>query len=274
MTILAQISDTHLTVPVADDARSGERSDYFRRCVADINSLHPRPDAVIHTGDMTQNAYHDEYVLAREILSELEMPFFITPGNRDSRAEIRAVFSTDDYSPPDKNFIHYAVNIGSLRLVSVDTVNEGTREGDLCDKRIADVDATLSEAPDIPTVLFMHHPPFDVLTAKYPFQFLNREAVEKFVTVLGRHTQIEHVFCGHSHRCYTTEISDIRASTLPSIAADLRLGDYPESMNGIPLYKIHQYISGTGFVSETRLVTITQPSPVTGTFPATNSPDC
>jgi len=255
MTILAQISDTHLMVHTTDDARADERSDYLRRCVADINNLDPVPDAVIHTGDMTQHAHPDEYLLAREILSGLDMPLFVTPGNRDSRALIRDVFSIDDLSPPDRNFIHYATNVGTIRLVSVDTVHEeGARLGNLCDTRIATLDATLGQAPQTPTVIFMHHPPFDVLTSNQPFQFINREAVEKLAAVMRRHPQIKRVCCGHAHRCYITDVANTRASTLPSIAVDLRLGEYPEDLQSTPLYQLHRFHPDIGFVSETRLV--------------------
>jgi Icc protein len=255
MTILVQISDTHLMAPASDGACAHERSAYLRRCVKDINCLDPKPDAVIHTGDMTQHAYCKEYYLAREILGQLKMPLYVTPGNRDSRAAIRDIFRTDDYSPPDADFIHYATNVGAIRLVAIDTINEeGTRPGNLCDTRIAAIDVTLGQAPHTPTALFMHHPPFDVLTSSEPFQFINREAVEKFSKVLQRHSQIKRVFCGHAHRCYVTEISNTSASTLPSVAVDLRLGDYPEAMKKTPVYQIHRFHPETGFVSETRLV--------------------
>lgn len=255
MTILVQISDTHLIAPVGDDGRTRERSENLHRCVRDINRLDPRPDAVIHTGDMAQHGVGEEYLLAREILHDLQMPFYVTPGNRDSRAAIRDVFSINDYGPPDKDFIHYAVDVGAIRLVCVDTVHEeGARLGNLCDSRIALLDATLGDAPNAPTALFMHHPPFDVLTSNQPFQFIDREAIEKLGDVIRRHRQIKRVFCGHAHRCYVTDIGNTRASTLPSMATDLRLGDYPEAMISTPVYQVHRFQPETGFVSETRLV--------------------
>ncbi len=255
MTTLAQISDTHLIVPITDDERAPGRLENLRKCVNDINNLDPRPDAVIHTGDMTQHGYREEYSLAREILSQLKIPLYVTPGNRDSRAAIRDLFRIDDYSPPDKEFIHYATNVGAIRLVAIDTINEeGTRPGNLCDTRIAAIDVTLRQAPHTPTALFMHHPPFDVLTSSEPFQFISREAVEKFSRVLKLHPQIKRIFCGHAHRCYVTEIANTRASTLPSVAVDLRLGDYPKAMKNTPVYQVHRFHPDTGFVSETRLV--------------------
>ncbi len=254
MTVLAQISDTHLMAPGMDDPRGPFRADCLRRCVADINNLDPLPDVVFFTGDLTQHADPEEYVLARDILSSLTVPFFITPGNRDYRDRMNEAFSLDRHSPPDADFLHYAAMVGDVRLVSVDTVHEeGGRPGNLCARRLALLDETLGEAPDVPTALFMHHPPFDVLTSSQPFQFIEREPVEKLTEILKAHTQIIRIFCGHAHRCYTTEVAQVKASTMPSVAVDLRLGDYPEAMQDQPLYQVHRFYPDIGFCSETRI---------------------
>ncbi len=254
MTLLTQISDTHLMGVEPGNDRAPKRIEWLRRCVQDINGLDPRPDAVIHTGDMTQHGSHAEYILAREILADLKMPLYVTPGNRDSRTELREAFSQDGYFQPDSMFLHYAIDVGAIRLVAIDTVCEGSRLGELCDDRLAAIDETLSGAPDIPTVLFMHHPPFDVLTSNQPFQFGSRDVVDKFAGILRRHTQITQIFCGHAHRSFVSDVANTRASTVPSTAVDLRLGDYPETMSNTPVYQIHSFRPGLEFYSETRLV--------------------
>ena len=53
--IIAQITDTHLGDANAADPVFRARAENLRACVADINGLDPKPDAVIHTGDMTQH---------------------------------------------------------------------------------------------------------------------------------------------------------------------------------------------------------------------------
>jgi hypothetical protein len=39
---------------------------------------------------------------------------------------------------------------------------------------------------------------------------------------------------------------------MPSVAVDLRLGDYPAAHEAVPLYRIHRFDPARGFVSETR----------------------
>ena len=255
MTTIAQISDTHLMDVDSGDVRAPKRIEWLRRCVQDINSLDSAPDAVIHTGDMSQHGSHAEYIIAREILAELNMPLYVTPGNRDARSELKKVFSQDGYFQPHTKFLQYAVDVGSVYLVAIDTVCEGSRAGELCDERLVALDEMLNMAPDTPTALFMHHPPFDILTSEYPFQFGSRDVVAKFTGVLQRHPQIMQIFCGHAHRDFVSDFADARAVTVPSIAVDLRLGDFPETMDDAPVYQIHSYHPGRGFLSETRSVT-------------------
>jgi 3',5'-cyclic-AMP phosphodiesterase len=254
MTIIAQISDTHLMDVDTGDVRAPKRIEWLHRCVRDINSLDPEPDAVIHTGDISQHGRHAEYMLAREILADLNMPFYVTPGNRDSRAELGKVFSQDGYLQPGSKFVQYAVDVGPICLVAVDSVCEGNRAGELCDERLGTLDELLSRKPDTSTVLFMHHPPFEVLTSNEPFQFGSRDVVDKFADILRHHPQITQIFCGHAHRSFVSDLADTRALTVPSIAVDLRL-DFPETLDDTPVYQIHSLHPGHGFFSETRFVT-------------------
>ncbi|PHS78403.1 MAG: hypothetical protein COB59_07240 [Rhodospirillaceae bacterium] len=256
MTILVQISDTHLIASSEDHDVADinhPRAVFLRRCVEDINTLDPQPDAVIHTGDVTHHARREEYVLAREILAELNMPVYITPGNRDSRALLKDVFADEGYMSEHANFIHYAKTIGEVRLVAVDTLADNSNMGDLNDERLAALKATLDAAPHTPTALFMHHPPFEISTSKYPFQFVDQEPVEKLTELVRSHPQVIRVFCGHSHRFYESHVATAPASTLPSTALDLRLGDgYPATMSDTPVYLVHRFNKDTGFVSEAR----------------------
>jgi 3',5'-cyclic-AMP phosphodiesterase len=254
MTLIAQISDTHLMDVDPGDVRAPKRIEWLRRCVRDINGLNPRPDAVIHTGDISQHGSHAEYILAREILADLKMPLYVTPGNRDSRTELRKVFSQDGYIQPGSKFVQYAVDVGNIYLVAIDSVCEGSRAGELCDERLGVLDEMLSEKPNSPTVLFMHHPPFEVLTSNEPFQFGSRDVIEKFAGILRHHPQITQIFCGHAHRSFVSDFADTKALTVPSIAVDLRL-DIPETMDDTPVYQIHSLHPGDGFYSETRFVT-------------------
>ena len=158
--LIAQISDTHILPPTSDQPAASLRADCLRRCVADINRQ--RPDAVIFTGDTVQHGSPDEYALLRELLAPLEGPLYLVPGNRDSKEALQAAFSDHPHLAGCGDFLHYAVEGHSVRLVAIDSTLAGERKGRFCPLRQAWLDGVLSEQPDRPTLLFIHHPPFDV----------------------------------------------------------------------------------------------------------------
>jgi hypothetical protein len=98
----------------------------------------------------------------------------------------------------------------------------------------------------------MHHPPYDLGVAHVPFQFEPRADAERLIEILNGHGNVIRVFCGHAHRPVTATLGKIPASTLPSIALDLRKGDYPPDQADAPLFQLHRYSPKTGFTSETR----------------------
>ena len=252
--IIAQITDTHLAAADAADPVFDARAQNLRDCIADINSLDPLPDAVIHTGDMTQHGQAAEFAHARSLLAALEVSLYVTPGNRDGRVAMARAFAGDGYMMADCAFVHYAVEAHPVRLVTVDSLAaDGSAKGDLCHARLAALDATLAEAPTQPTALFMHHPPFDVPTAPDPFAYQRRRAAVDLAAVVSRHPQVVRIFTGHMHRPWTATVGSVAASTVPSVAVDLRKGRYAPTMAGRPVYQVHRFAGDWGFASETHL---------------------
>ena len=247
--IIAQISDTHIMASDDPDDRREGRIETLRRCVADINTLDPQPNVVIHTGDMTQNGKHGEFVTARDVLAGLVMPFYPTPGNRDGSLPMIKAFQ--NLSQNDA-FMLYAADAETVRLIAMDTIAETGNKGDFTKEKLAALDALLFKAQDHPTALFMHHPPFNISTSREPYQYYRPEAANEFSDLVARHPQLIRLFCGHSHRDYRAKIGSMLASTMPSIAIDLRLDTYPDDKMDVPVYHLHRYTDGAGFETELR----------------------
>ena len=97
--LIAQISDTHILTPASDHPAARLRADCLRRCVADINRR--QPDAVILTGDTVQFGQAEEYALLRELLSPLQAPLYLIPGNRDDKVALREAFADAPFAASD-----------------------------------------------------------------------------------------------------------------------------------------------------------------------------
>ncbi|MEM0441266.1 MAG: metallophosphoesterase [Candidatus Caldarchaeum sp.] len=76
---IAHISDTHISkygmfLPEMLDG-----------CIRLVNSLDPKPDFIIHTGDLTDNGILMDYEMAVDKMSEFEPEIIYVPGNHDER---------------------------------------------------------------------------------------------------------------------------------------------------------------------------------------------
>src|SRR5262249_31314915 len=130
----------------------------LRRAIDLINRLDPAPDLVLATGDLTDTGKPGDYAALRDILSALEKPCYLIPGNHDSRRDLRRAFPAQPF-PPDGDFLHYAIEDFALRILMLDTLVPGTDGGALCTKRLAWLEAQLVAGNRRPTLIAMHHPP-------------------------------------------------------------------------------------------------------------------
>lgn len=249
--LVAQISDTHILTPASDHPAAQLRADSLRRSVVDINDQ--RPDAVIFTGDTVQHGQPQEYARLRELLAPLEAPLYLVPGNRDENGALRAAFADKPYLPMTGDFLHYTVESHTARLVAIDSTSPGERKGVFCPARRARLDAVLREQPDRPTLLFIHHPPFDV-GDHYIGGYRRPEEALALADVVSRHPQVEGLLCGHVHCLVERQWAGTKVRIMPSIAVDLRKGVDETEARERPIYLLHRLSVKTGLISEARTV--------------------
>ena len=249
--LIAQISDTHILLPESDHPAASLRGDCLRRSVVDINRQ--RPDAVIFTGDTVQHGQPGEYAVLRELLAPLEAPLYLIPGNRDDTEALRAAFGDFAYLPETGDFLHYAIDEHEVRLVGIDSTLSGERKGRFCAARQAWLDGTLSEQPEQPTLLFIHHPPFDV-GDHYVGGYRQQEEAEALEQIVARHSQVVGLLCGHVHWPVERAWAGTQARIMPSIAVDVRKGVDEAAIQGRPIYMLHRVSRATGLASEAKPV--------------------
>ncbi len=92
----------------------------FSAAVDSLNRIRPEPDLIVISGDLTDEGTEDEYQKLRELLVELRRPFVVLPGNHDDRGNLRAAFS-DHAWLPNEGALSFALDVGELRLVALDT---------------------------------------------------------------------------------------------------------------------------------------------------------
>ena len=135
--LLAQISDLHIKRPGALAYRRVDTGAYLARCVAALNALEPRPDAVIMTGDLVDQGDPEQYEHLKTLLAPLQIPYLLLVGNHDEREALRAAFPEREELRSGGEFVQYALDVGPLRVIALDSMVPGQSAGTLCDARLA-----------------------------------------------------------------------------------------------------------------------------------------
>jgi len=194
----------------------------------------------------------EEYAHVGEILAGLEAPLFAIPGNRDRREALRGAFGHLSYWPANGDFLHYAIEDTPLRLIALDSVDAGERKGAFCAQRLAWLEETLARQPDRPTILFIHHPPFDI-PEHFVGGYRHPRDAEALTAVVRRHPQVVRLLCGHVHFQYRQPGAappPPPCPAPPSTCARRSMG----AVEAAPLYLLHVAANDGALTSHTRIV--------------------
>ena len=143
-----------------------------------------------------------------------------------------------------------------LRLIgSTRSCRQG--EGALCTRRLAFLQRELERVPDKPTIIFMHHPPFDC-GILHMDRIRLIDGAQRLGEIVGAHRNVERILCGHHHRAIQARFGGTIASIAPGVTHQVML-DLSEDHEGAlvlepPAYQLHRYRPDTGVVSHTAYV--------------------
>ena len=208
---LIHITDTHFVAPGLSLYGLDPRA-RLDAAIADINVHHADAELVVITGDLTHWGEVEAYRNFLHCVRALHMPYVVLVGNHDRRAACLDVLSA---APQDANgFVQGWRETSRGRFVFLDTLDETSHAGQLCERRLAWLSRALADAPPHqPVFLFMHHPPFEVGVHQMDRIALAERAA--FAAIIKPHkARIRHVFFGHVHRPISGSWMGIPFSTL------------------------------------------------------------
>lgn len=220
--LIAQITDSHLR---ADGSWLQGRIDTraaLVAAIAHVNRLDPAPDLVLVTGDLADEGRLEDYRVLRSQCDRLAAPYAPIPGNHDDRARFRAAFAGHEpFADAEADFVQYAFISHGRRFIGLDTLIPGEVTGGLCAHRLAWLGTCLAAEPAMPTMIFMHHPPFatGIRFLDEP-PFAGAAALEKLIRA---HPQVRMIVCGHAHRAIATGWGGTTAVVAPSAVYQMPL---------------------------------------------------
>jgi Icc protein len=213
--LLAQISDMH----ICERWEGVDPAPRLERVVEAIGSLPNPVDAVVVTGDLTDDGSEANYLLARRLLQRIEAPLYVLPGNHDDRRRLRQAF---DLPGRGDEPVNYSAEVGELRLVAFDSVVPGQDSGAFPDGQLRWLDEELRREPERPTVLALHHPPLPTGIPEWDAINLLPPQREALAAVVTRHPQLRAIVGGHLHRTATATLAGCAVFSAPSAGLQVR----------------------------------------------------
>ena len=161
-----------------------------------VGAHHSDAQACVISGDMVEDASPKIYADLATRLKRLPCRVLPMVGNHDERSLFRAVLPLPDSAQED--FVQYAVQLGGLRVICLDTSTEGSSDGSFCGAREAWLRDELARDQATPTVVFCHHPPLDLgFPMLDPTRVPNGDVI---LDLLSGALNVRQLFFGHVHR--------------------------------------------------------------------------
>ena len=216
---IAQLSDTHIRTPGTPLFNGVDSAIQLQKAIDWLLSDQLRLDAVIISGDLTQDGVVAEYLHLRQLLAPLakQMPVYLALGNHDHFENFMQVFS--DYpgiaQATVQDALQYGVKIGNYQFLILDSLEQGNDQGHLNPQRLDWLNQQLQSSTD-KTVIVIHHPMIDIGNPLMDEMHLFES--EAFGQIVEKYQHVELILCGHIHRTIFGKFKQVPVIIGPSTA--------------------------------------------------------
>ncbi|MGQ0771699.1 MAG: metallophosphoesterase family protein [Nitrososphaerota archaeon] len=215
--IIVQLSDIHVG--------SQFREDVFEKVIKEVNAL--RPDAIIVTGDLTNEGLSKEYEKCKKLLMRLETKKIITiSGNHDYRNTGYLLFK--------KHFPFETVNelSNDVIVVTLGTARPDRDEGEVGYRQNLWLERTMKKYEHKIKILAMHHHLVGIPdTGSARVEVI--DAGDVLRTILA--TKVNMVLCGHKHRPWIWNFKDLSIVNAGTASSERVRGLFENTYNIITI---------------------------------------
>lgn len=221
--IIVQLSDIHVG--------SQFKEQTFEQVIEEVNAL--KPDAVILTGDLTNEGLTKEYEKCKNLISRIDTKKIIAlPGNHDYRNTGYLLFK--------KHFPFETVNdLGSdVVVVTIGTARPDRDEGEVGYRQNLWLERTMKKYENKVKILAMHHHLVGIPdTGSARVEVI--DAGDVLRTILA--TKVNLVLCGHKHRPWIWNLKGLSIVNAGTASSERVRGLFENTYNIITIKnkKVH-----------------------------------
>ncbi|GGY50622.1 3',5'-cyclic adenosine monophosphate phosphodiesterase CpdA [Bacterioplanes sanyensis] len=212
---LVQITDTHLNEP-EDGHLLGMQTLHSLRCVLDtVRQEQQDIDAILVTGDLSQDGSERSYQHLRTALDGFSAPSFWLAGNHDERAAMQRADIPGDH-------LTRVIRAPHWQIILINSQVPGKVFGRISQAELDFLEQTLSERPDLHTLVTFHHHPVD-MGSRWIDKIGIRNA-EQLLDVIDRHNNVRCLLWGHVHQESDQMRNGVRLLSTPSTCVQFEPG--------------------------------------------------
>ncbi|PMN90220.1 phosphodiesterase [Enterovibrio norvegicus] len=220
-----QLTDIHLVPRQQRVSKVLDTYTLFEQAIEKIADDLPRlghVDAIVVTGDVSDNGDEESYRDFHSIISRLNLPYVVIPGNHDKReAMVSAIDGLSACGETGELNSVYALE--AFDIIALDTVIPGSGAGALSDNTLAFLESALATHSEKPALIALHHPPFDS-----GIQFMDNIGLkgrDEMARILTQSPREKRVICGHLHNSIVCNMGNATVLSAPGVASSF-MTDY------------------------------------------------
>ena len=203
-----QFTDSHLSADPAACMRGVNTTNSLKAVTALASAFAP-PDAIVATGDLSQDGSEASYLRFREVVSQPNIPLRWLPGNHDDAATMQRCAGAE--AQP--------LRLGKWHIITLDSQVLGAEQGALDAESLRRLEGELAAADAVSeyVLLCVHHNP--LRTGAKWMDTIDLTNGAELLAMLNKHPSARALIHGHIHHKFERVVGNVQVLGTPSTCA-------------------------------------------------------
>ena len=211
---LLQITDTHLFSNNEKDLLGIKTVESYKAVIKHACKYTEKCDAVLCTGDLSQDHSALSYLCFSEHIKSLNIPCYWLPGNHDMQSVMLPSLLKEGLAQTKQLISDY------WQIILLDSQVEGVPHGYLSDAQLSFLEEKLQQHPEKHTLIAVHHHVLPVGASWLDQHILKNN--DKLIALLSQFDNVKAVLSGHVHQAFDVVKNGVRYLTSPSTCVQFK----------------------------------------------------
>lgn len=213
---LVQVTDSHIFADPEGCLLGLNTRQSFEAVCERVLREEWRPDALLATGDLSQDASPESYQYLADYFKDMAIPTFWLAGNHDN-PETMELYLSNSKVLQAKQLL-----IGHWQVILLDSSVRGKVHGHLDESQLKFLEKALKRYPEKHALVTLHHQPQEIGSRWLDQIGLHNH--EEFNAIIAKYPQVKSVLWGHVHQAFESRKSGKTWLSTPSSCVQFKPG--------------------------------------------------